>query len=86
MATSTVRLDYLTPTYIYYYIEPPPPTIFNLFKQYMLGWVRLGIPFKRSISHFSAFVKIGENSCIPNGYEIGRVRADFETDEVATSI
>ena len=51
------------------------------------------IPFKRSsilnffsISHFSAFVKIGENSCIPNGYEIGRVRADFETDEVATSI
>ena len=66
----------------------PNPTKPNRF-----GWVRLGIPFKRSsilnffsISHFSAFVKIGENSCIPNGYEIGRVRADFETDEVATSI
>ena len=35
LATSKVRLDYLTPTYIYYYIEPPPQRFFNLIKQYV---------------------------------------------------
>ena len=36
-----------------------------------------------SLEHF---VKIAANSFIPNGFKIGRVWANIQTDEVATSI